>query len=377
MFSKQSSLSRQRRRKTLRALSIVILTGVSGIVALLLVATLVFGLRAFTPPVLSDAGEELPGSIATLEAIELGGLEQWILIRGADTSNPLLLWLHGGPGATQMPLAHHLDAALEQHFVVVHWDQRGAGKSNHRGFDESTMRLDRYLDDARVLIEHLRARFSQDRIVLLGHSWGTQLGIELVASHPDLFSAYIGVSQTVNHDRATVLAHDWLLDRIDPQEAREDLQALHEVSIPARLHSDYRKLASLVDAYGGSFDAAMASLAWIALQAPEYSLVDYWRLLRGMSRGGGPMHENGRMAGYDHIAKFPAVSVPVYFFSGAWDYNTPLSLVREYFDVLDAPHKELVIFENAAHLPFLAEPDRFVQEVIRVAAERRRISCSS
>jgi pimeloyl-ACP methyl ester carboxylesterase len=324
------------------------------------------GIRAHTPSFTDADGREMPGSIAVLEQVELGGLEQWILIRGRDVRNPVLLWLHGGPGAAQMPLAHHLDARLEEHFVVVHWDQRGAGKSNHRGFDESTMQVERYLQDAVELIEYLRERLDTDRIVLLGHSWGTRLGIELIHAHPEYFSAFVSVAQAVNHERATRIAHEWLARTIDSQTAPADWQALSAIEVPARMHRDYRALIRLVEAYGGSFDFSVVQLARIALRAPEYDVMDYLRLLEGMNRGGGPMHEGGRMSNFDYIESIPAVEVPVYFFAGANDYNTPLALIREYYQVLNAPRKELVVFQTSAHLPFLAEHGKFVEEVIRV-----------
>jgi pimeloyl-ACP methyl ester carboxylesterase len=343
-----------------------------GVLALVIVllaagAVLFLGVSASTPPLRDASGNAVPGSVAVLERVELGGLEQWITIRGADVANPVLLWLHGGPGSPQMPLAHHLDARLEQAFVVVHWDQRGAGKSNPAGFDESTMRFERYVDDALELIAYLRGRLGHERIALLGHSWGTQLGIELVAAHPELFDAYIGVSQVVDHDRATVIARDWLRSTIDPAKAPDDLRTLDAIEVPARRHGEYRALAQLVDAYGGSFDVPITRLAGIVARAPEYVVGDYPRLLRGMNRGGGPMHEGGVMANPDLVTTVPVLEVPAFFFSGARDYNTPLALVEAYAEVLEAPQVEVVVFEHAAHLPFLAEPERFVDEVIRVA----------
>ena len=347
-------------RKALGLLAVVI-------ALLAVVGVLVLGVSASTPPLRDARGNVIPGSIAVLERVELGGLEQWITIRGADVTKPLLLWLHGGPGSPQMPLAHHLDRRLEQEFVVVHWDQRGAGKSNHSGFDEATMRFERFFDDALELIAYLQGRLGHERLVLLGHSWGTQIGIELVAAHPELFDAYIGVSQVVDHDRATEIARDWLRSTIDPAKALEDRRTLEEIAIPARRHSEYRALAQLVDAYGGNFDVPITRLAAIAARAPEYVVGDYLRLLRGMNRGGGPMHEGGIMANPDVITTIARLDVPAYFFAGARDYNTPLVLVDAYAEVLEAPHVELVVFEQAAHLPFLAEPERFVDEVIRVA----------
>jgi pimeloyl-ACP methyl ester carboxylesterase len=342
---------------------------VAGLAMVAVALVLYLGVSAYTPPLTDADGNEIPNSIAALEKVELGGLDQWILIRGSDRSNPILLWLHGGPGGAQMAFAHHVDRELEGHFVVVHWDQRGAGKSNHREFDEETMRLERYLQDARELIGYLRRRFGQDRIILLGHSWGTRLGIELVKAHPEYFHAYIGVSQVVNHDRATELARDWLLETIDADEAPADWRTLQHIEIPARRHSEYRRLNELTGAYGGSMDLSAVQLARIAVRAPEYTVLDYIRLLRGMNRGGGPMHEGGIMAAYNFVETIPEVEVPVYFFMGAHDYNTPLALVREYYEIIEAPRKELVVFEHAAHLPFLAETANFTAQVIRVGRE--------
>lgn len=340
-------------------LAVVLLLGAGALFAL--------GVSGHTPPITDADGRVLPESIASLERIELGGMEQWILIRGADRSKRVLLWLHGGPGGAQMPFAHRVDRELERHFIVVHWDQRGAGKSNHSGFDERTMALDRYVEDSLELIAHLRARLEIDTLVLLGHSWGTRIGMQLVDRNPELFEAYIGVGQVVHHERATEVAFAWLEETIDRERAPQDWQALMEIEIPARRHRDYRELNRLTTKYGGSLDLSSAELARIVLAAPEYTFRDYPRLLRGMNRGGRPLHVDGIMQNYDLIETIPGVEVPVYFFAGARDFNTPLALIREYYEILDAPDKELVVFEDAAHLPFLSQNRRFVEEVVRVA----------
>ena len=320
----------------------------------------------YTEPFLTDDGSTIEGAVSELTAIDLGGMEQYILLRGADQSNPILLWLHGGPGGAQMPLAHELDSHLEQEFVVVHWDQRGAGKSNHSGFDENTMTFDQFLSDANELVQYLKQRFHQDKIFLLGHSWGTQLGIELSKCYSEDFQAYIAVSQVVNHERATEIAHQWLQDTISPDENPDDFRLLNEIEIPASKHSEYRKLNRLTDKYGGSFDISLLQLARIAARAPEYNLRDYLRLLDGMSRGGGPMHRDGIMGGFNYMEEIPAIDIPVYFLIGNNDYNTPHQLVKEYFELLEAPQKELILFEQSAHTPFLAEPEKFSSRIINI-----------
>ncbi len=314
----------------------------------------------------------VPPGIYALESVQLGGLRQWLRIAGQEAANPVLLWLHGGPGAAQMPLAHRLDRELEREFVVVHWDQRGAGKSNPWDFDESTMSFRRYLADAHELTRYLQRRLGRERLYLLGHSWGAQLGIRLAQEHPEDYLAYIGVSQVVDPRRAQRVAHAWLEGEIrrrglGRQGAR--LQALGPP--PYEAHADYVAFARVVDACGGGFDVGMARLTRIALGSPEYRLRDYAAWLRGSSRGSGPMWEE--TSDFDALREVPSLGLPVHFFNGRRDYNTPLAVLEEYFRQLEAPQgKELVVFEHSAHTPFLAEPERFLLELVRVKEQTRR-----
>lgn len=336
----------------------------------LFLVTWYLGLWPSTRAFYGEDGLEQPGSIATLEKVELGGMEQWILIRGEDRAAPVLLWLHGGPGAAQMPLAHNLDRELEEEFVVVHWDQRGAGKSNPRGFDETTMTVQQYLDDAHELTRYLQERLDQERIYLLGHSWGSLLGARLVQEHPEDYQAYIGVGQLVyNHQRA---GYQWLQEAIEEKGSQSSRQALEELGEPPYLeHQDYVAYADLIDAYGGSFDLPMSRLMFIGLRAPEYGVWDYGRWMSGANRGSGPMWEEIGARPLDLRQEVPALEVPVYFFAGARDYNTPLALVEEYYELLEAPDKELVVFDGSAHTPFLGEPEEFYRQMRRVKEETR------
>ena len=333
------------------------------------VAMIYLGVFPSTSPIRDDGGIVIPDSITILEAVELNGMEQWISIRGYDRSNPILLWLHGGPGSAQMPLSHYLDGELEKHYVVVHWDQRGAGKSNHRGFSEEMMTVEQYKEDALALIAYLTNFLGQDKIYLLGHSWGTQLGIELVAENPDLFHAYISVSQVVDHARAINIATRWLRREMEKSGDAEGLIKLNSIENPVLNHGDYREFANLAIDYGGNYDRSIMELALIAFRAPEYTFIDYYRLLDGMERGGAPLHKEGIMAQFNYIEQVPEVGVPVYFLIGEHDYNTPMKLVEEYFKALEAPHKELFVFEESAHTPFLSEPEEFTEVLIKIKEE--------
>ena len=324
---------------------------------------------AFTPSFRDAAGKLPPQSIAALEKHTLGGMEQWLLIRGQDTRNPVLLWLHGGPGAAQMPIARRTTGALEADYVMVHWDQRGAGKSNPRSFDTRTMTVEQYLTDAHELTVYLKQRFHKQKIVLLGHSWGSQLGLLLAAAYPEDYAAYVGLGQLINPREGPEIAYAWLKAKLAAEGKSKELKRLAEIGPPPYAeHDRYVSFILMVDAQGGSFDCGMGRLARMALGAPEYRGGDYLRWLRGSNRGSGPMWEATQT--FDALAQVPALDIPVYFFNGRHDYNTPLALVKDYYFSLEAPAgKELVVFEHSAHTPFIAEPEKFIRELRRVREE--------
>ncbi len=296
-----------------------------------------------------------PDPIAELNSAEIGGITQWLLIRGADRSNPILLWLHGGPGSAQMP-AHSITAALERDFVVVHWDQRGAGKSNPPDFDPATMTFEQFLSDAREVTALLRDRVGDQPLIVLGHSSGTMLGARLVARWPQDYAGYIGVGQQVDTMRAVSLALDWLRETApDSELADMEFEAFRD-------HTLYVRLMQEVEAHGGGMNVSLLSLLPRALAASEYRLPDYLRWLDGANRGSGPMWPDYQQR--DLIAEVPRMPVPMLLISGAQDMNTPVALVREWLDAVPAPQgKRLAMFDASGHAPFLTETARFIETV--------------
>lgn len=308
-----------------------------------------------------------PDPIAVLEPVQIGGMTQWLLIRGQDRTAPVILWLHGGPGATQMPLAHATTRALERDFAVVHWDQRGAGKSNPRGFDPATMTLGQFLQDAHEVTRYLQARLGTGRILVLGHSWGTMLGARLVARWPEEYAGYIGVGQQVSTVRGASVTLDRLAPLIRAGGNTADQRWL-EGATPEGLmeHAAYVAMMQRLDRYGGGMNVPIWRLALMLARAPEYSLGDLWRWLDGANRGSGPMWPDYRAR--DLLAEVPVMPVPMLLISGARDLNTPVELVAEWFEAVDAPQgKRHEVFETSGHAPFLTEAERFA-ETVRVFA---------
>jgi pimeloyl-ACP methyl ester carboxylesterase len=148
------------------------------------------------------------GEVDILEKVEIGGVEQWIMANGKSNDLPVLLWVHGGPGAAQMAGGRYYNGSLEDEFIVVHWDQRGAGKSNSENFDENTLNVNQFLSDVEDMTEYLKERFGKEKIFLLGHSWGSYIGILSVSKNPESYHGYIGVSQVVLIKDQQILAYE-------------------------------------------------------------------------------------------------------------------------------------------------------------------------
>jgi pimeloyl-ACP methyl ester carboxylesterase len=338
-------------------LSLVILLVLGGLV----VAGYLFFTRPHTPPFKDATGRTIPGSIAVLEEVELGGCRQWILIRGRDTARPLLLFLHGGPGMPAMYLAHAFQRELEKDFVVIHWDRRGAGKSYRRTVPPDSLTDAQLLADALELITHLKERFAAPKVYLVGHSWGTRLGMYLIKKTPQHFYAYIGLGQLAFQSEIPAIQ-----DRYIRQEAKKagNRSAFRELALKGRsVHEKW------VFRFGGELygKESFWPLLWVGVRAPEYTLADILHITKGVQLYG--RHFRSTAFPGDPAEDVLFVRVPIYFFIGRHDYTVPFELSRRYFEKLIAPHKRLVWFERSAHFPFFEEPLRFAEEMHKVLAE--------
>jgi len=328
---------------------------------LLLVLAVALGLWALVPAATAPIAGA--GAVASLERVVLGGSEQAILVRGQDRTKPVLLYVHGGPGFGQLPIARTYSDQLERHFVVVHWDQRGAGASC-RDDDFDTLTREQIVADALELSDRLAERFGGGRIFLLGHSWGSVVGALAVQQRPDRFAAYVGVGQIVNGRRNEELSYQFVLDEA---RRRGDAEALAELAgiqppypTPKALGVQRRWLM----AYGGSIhagDRAREALP-AALFGREYTLATRLRFFSCFQRSLARLWAG--LDGFDARVSIPRLDVPVFFFTGRHDWNTPFSLVEEWAAKLDAPHVEIVWFDAAGHVPPLEAPEDFQRRLV-------------
>lgn len=323
-------------------------------VVVVLVVTLlsVFGLhRGRTHAIRNRMLRVVPNSIARLTAMPIGGVKQWVLIRGYNRDNPVVLFLHGGPGAATMYLAHRFQRPLEKEFVMVQWDRRGAGKSYDARFPQDSLTLRRELDDTYELTRWLRREFKQKRIYLVGHSWGSTVGMIAVQEHPEYYRAFVGVGQMAADSlKERELQRSWLLK--------------------AAFNSNDRELVDRMRAYGaitetdifrhrGQLHTHKSFLPLLAasFRSPEYTWRDIFHIRAGNAFVREHMRNNVTRGSLQSTVNH--VGVPVFFFLGAYDYLTPSALALEYFRRLDAPYKRVVWFPNSAHYPFFEERERF------------------
>lgn len=321
--------------------------------------------RGRTPPIVDADGAVVSGSVASLEELRIGGVPQWVLVRGRDRTRPIVLFVHGGPGMPAMFLAHAWQRALEEDFVVVHWDRRGTGKSWRAEPPPGSVGVRRTLDDLLELTDVLRSRFGQDRIYLLGHSWGSYLGLLAVRERPERYLAFIGTGQMAGSRADVAAARRALLARRAAEDGDEELAA--RVRRPGAEPTEDELFR-----HGGELRGATSLWPLVAagLRAPEYDLWDLLELKGAAERVNRSMRSDVLPRPLE--GEIPRFEVPVFFLLGRFDMDAPSDLAAAYLERLEAPRKAVEWLEGSAHFPFFEEPEAFRGAMLRVDAAARR-----
>lgn len=329
---------------------------------------------ATTPPILGEDGRPLPGSVAELTRVELNGREQWITIRGEDADKPVLLFLAGGPGGSQLAATRKVLGDLEKHFVVVNWDQPGAGKS-YRAADFDTITPQQYVDDGHELALYLTERFGKEKIYVMGESWGTILGTWMVQERPERYHAMVGVAQMVAFLETDTYDYNLALE-IAANNGDTDTVAALEAQGPPPYYGE--GTAWKVTRYVLVLSAHMNSNPAIGgpgydtfgdIAAVEYGLVDKVNYVRGLLQVMDALWP--QLWEMDLREQVTRLEVPIYFLEGRHDVNAPPHLVEEYIQILEAPHKELIWMEHSGHSPWVDESGKVVDIMVnRVLMEQ-------
>ncbi len=341
---------------------------------LLLLSLLVFTLTACVSPDSSkqQAGETSP-AVTSVERLLIGGIPQGIVIRGSKASNPVLLYVHGGPGRPVYPALYNDSQwqEMESLFTVAYWDQRGTGMSNPPDLDISTINLDRLIQDTVEVTDYLRSTFNKEKIYLLGHSWGSVLGSHTAMRHPDLFHAYIGVGQSSNQAQSERETLAWLKAKRDASANPEIRRSIDQLQLPETSAVgpwlNYLVInRPLVNYFRGArYDRVVAAGEYVQGMAalPHYtqrereinelalkvSLEQLWPYLIETNLS-------------DTVSR---QTIPVFVFQGKHDYQTTHRQAKIYFDNLQAPLKCFYSFEQAAHWPHVEQYQEFERIVRR------------
>jgi pimeloyl-ACP methyl ester carboxylesterase len=315
-----------------------------------------------------------PHGIDSLEAVQIGGIDQWIEVRGQNLDNPILLFIHGGPGIAFIPLAGAFQDPWEQHFTLVQWDQRGAGKtyaSNDRELQRKTMNIPQMEQDTLEVTNYLRKRFGKEKIFVVGHSWGTILGLWMAHEHPELIYAYVGVGQFVDFEQNEKVAYQNALQQARQRHNELAIRDLESI-VPYPTSDADQKKEQVARNWEGrllgpppngiSFTNGGRLLTDI-FSAPEYSLVDDVGFLRGMSLSLDTFFP--QVTKVDLTKLGLEFHVPIFFFEGRYDQYCPSSLIWDYSQEIKAPHKEFVWFEKSGHFPFFEEQQKFTDELFQ------------
>jgi pimeloyl-ACP methyl ester carboxylesterase len=342
------------------------------VAALAVVVIGLLGLRAVLQHQIRSAQAiASPPGIDSMEAIELGGIKQWIHIRGRDRRNPILLYLHGGPATPMMPFAYTFQTQLEGAFTVVEWDQRGAGKTYFANDPEkiaATITYDRIEADALELVNYLRQRFAQPKIFVIGHSWGTMLGLPLVHAHPELFYAYVGTGQVVNVRENERVGYAHVLAEAQRRHDEQGIRELNAIApYPDPVTGTYNDKENVVRKWEFQYGFALygktslyREMLKLASVSPDYSLHDFYFFIAEPSY---PALQQW-VDRFDAPALGPDFQVPIVFIFGRTDWQVPGILAEEYLKTLSAPSKAFYWVEHASHSAMVEQPVEFAKLMI-------------
>ena len=311
-----------------------------------------------TPQFRGPAGEAVSGSIAEVAYLRLGGLDQWVMIRGETVANPPLILLHGGPGFSETRFFRLFNASLERHFPVVYWDQRGAGKSFYPDIARSSMTVEQFVSDLDELVEAVRERLGKTKVVIFGHSWGSALGVLYASRFPEKVAAYVGSGQYGDAAAGEAASYAYALAEAQRRGKRRALKKLRAIGPPPHTAKQLMTERTLVTRLeGGMRPGAWWGLVRVALGVRESSIVDLRRIVRGFRFSLDAMWAEASQLNLLELA--PVLEMPVFFFLGRNDHWVPPEVSVAYFEALNAPLKKLVWFEQSGHEPFADEPAKF------------------
>ncbi|MFF2176255.1 alpha/beta fold hydrolase [Lysinibacillus sp. NPDC058147] len=303
------------------------------------------------------------------EFVSVNGVNHYLFHSGTNYDNPVLLYLHGGPGSVESLFAHSFQDKLEEIFTIVHWDQRGAGKTLTKNPDKYPT-IDVMLEDLYGIIQFLKQKYNKEKIVLLGRSWGSILGSIFIKKYPEDIAYYIGVAQVVSFLENERVAYEKMKEQVvkaNDIKALKKLDAIgaypgEKIKFDREFLKKCRKIRKLQGKYGLAGKSDLP-IFMTALKSPIFKLSDLLSLSKGL-KANSKVHEF--LEDFDLTADSSNYKVPVYYILGENDWQAPSIIAEEYFAKINAPHKILFIIPNAGHRIMIDQTNLFSDALLQI-----------
>lgn len=309
--------------------------------------------------------------------LPVGGIQQFLYIRGQNTQNPIILFLHGGPGGAMIPMLHTYQYLWEDDYTVVNWDQRAAGKTYFLNKDKtesiaSTLSAEVMLQDIHEIICYLTKRFGKEKVIIVGHSWGTILGSQFSLAHPELVEAYVGIAQAVDINDGILSMAKYTRKLARGKKAEKDIAALERIidqvqSSAAVAEKETLAICKIAKRY---MPINMDTTIFLksGLFSPYYTLreMTYYAKMDELTK---PFAQY--LLDYDLREIGSSYDIPVIFIFGEYDWHMNL-LAQEYFGTVTAPMKNYISIPGAGHVAMMDNPTAFFSSLHDALQEIRQ-----
>lgn len=310
-----------------------------------------------------ENGNILKNSISEKSFVQINGVKMGMFIKSKNRSNPVLLFVHGGPGMPEYFLTEKYPTGLENYFTIIWWDQRGAGLSYNSKIKADTMTSKQFVSDTIEVSKYLCKRFNQKKIYLMGHSWGTFIAIQAAAKAPELYNAYIGVAQITNTVKTEEMAYEYMLDYYKERGDEKTVNKLKNITVQSNKYFSIRDEVMHKAGIGTTRDmkSVIKGIFFPSLLFPEYTFREKINLWIGKNFSFKHTNLWQELNDMDISRMVTKLNIPVYFFSGVYDYTVCYKMAESYFRELSAPIKGFYLFGKSAHSPIFEEPEKVVE----------------
>lgn len=339
---------------------------------ILLLSVLLFKSPGKVTPFLDENGNVLENSISEKTFVNINGVKQGMFIRGENVDNPVLLFVHGGPGMPEYFLTEKYRTDLEKHFTVCYWEQRGAGLSYSSKLSANDITVSQLVSDTSAVAKYLRERFVKDKIYLLCHSWGSFIGIQSAAANPELYYAYIGMGQITDQVKSERLAYDYMLKQYTADGNNKMVNKLkkydihNDISFEKLFSSSLREEAMHELGIGTmhNMKSVVSGIFFPVMNCSAYTVSEKINIWRAKAFLNSSTYLRQEMLDTDISSTITELKIPTYFISGTNDYTVNYKLSKEYLKKIKAPVKGFYLFKNSAHSPLFEEPEHFINIMI-------------